>query len=862
MARDALAIGQEVEASGETAGGEVHVQAAVLNLCRIGAAIGLALDEGLGILQLEIQGAAGRPLPLDTLGLQQDEIRIEAGDLVGGNSLVQIQRFVRLGERAPTPPLQRGAGVGRCWQHWARRREGADGLGRRQVRAGKGGTLLIRGGGFVLARRGSMVGISLGAIEQLDPLGFVDLQNASALRGIKLQRAGALAAIAAARLAVRAEGAGNDRAGDYHDARGVGISVGGEVRALYTDGGDGGVEAKVVTGGLDGGTGDAARHAFMQIDAEAALGGVRGVDMVGSQGDGRLRAQDDEAVIAGTYIKVAVSTRGQPITGKYRVAGRERLLTLTDLTDRENDLPGRKGVILIGPGIGWGETDNQGHDGHDDGIQATLQRFARILGQHRAASMLWVVCVPAGLRLPFALERNGPCVIAQHEVAGEVGRAGGLVRGQGSFYSARLFCRASGLLSGLLTFMLHGCGLLARAGRGAILLLAMLCMPTQAAEGDDVYARALSAIAEGRHGEARVLLSQVAATQPEHAGAWLDLAILHCAMGNRVEAEALFETIELRFAPGPALRELIARQRASGCQRKRLPAAVRVRLGRGHDSNANQGASNPNLAIGAGPGSVTLVLAPEYEPRGDDFTHLQVDGVLPLSADNLLGFGQLSVRRHDQVHTFDISALALGVEKRWEPNDWQMQASLAGGALELDGQLYQQSALIQGQVTPPLPLPQPWTFSLVAAQSYLAYADQPVFDARQAELRGVLRREGQRTMLGLAAGGLRDYGQGNRPGGDRHGWSVSAWGSLLLWGQATGEFMWSQQRWQGSRDYAPGLIELKRRQDVNQWRLALTQPLGGRHSLVAELRQLDNEENISIFGYRSRQFSLSWQMDY
>lgn len=376
-----------------------------------------------------------------------------------------------------------------------------------------------------------------------------------------------------------------------------------------------------------------------------------------------------------------------------------------------------------------------------------------------------------------------------------------------------------------------------------------------------MYARALHAITEGRYEEARVLLSHLTATQPEHAGAWLDLAILHCALGNRAEAEALFATIELRFAPGPALRELMARQLASGCQRTRLPAAMRLRVSRGYDDNANQGASNPNLPVGGGPGGLTLVLAPEYAPRGDGFTSVQLDAALPLSDGDLVGFGQLAMRRHDEVHAFDTRTLALGLEQPWTLDDWKVRASAAGSLLELDGAPYQQSVLIQGQLTPPLPLPHPWQFSLAAAQSYLKYVDQSVFDARQSELRGVLSHEGARNRLNVAVGALRDYGRQDRPGGDRDGWSVNLWGRLL-WGSTTAEFMWSRQYWEGSRRFAPGLIEQVRKQDVEQWRLALVQPVSGRHSVVAEVRQVDSRENVSIFSFRSRQFALSWQLDF
>jgi hypothetical protein len=92
------------------------------------------------------------------------------------------------------------------------------------------------------------------------------------------------------------------------------------------------------------------------------------------------------------------------------------------------------------------------------------------------------------------------------------------------------------------------------------LLAAALCVwasvanaQTAAIDGEALYQQALHWMADGRNAEAREALLQLLALQPEHAGAWLDLAVLHCNMGQDQEAEALFATVTDRFAPPPAL---------------------------------------------------------------------------------------------------------------------------------------------------------------------------------------------------------------------------------------------------------------------------------------------------------------------
>ncbi len=76
----------------------------------------------------------------------------------------------------------------------------------------------------------------------------------------------------------------------------------------------------------------------------------------------------------------------------------------------------------------------------------------------------------------------------------------------------------------------------------------------------------MQSLAEGRLDETRELLQQVLRLQPNHAGAWMDMAVLQCNTGYAADAEALFDAIENRFAPPPALLEVIRQLRDRGCK--------------------------------------------------------------------------------------------------------------------------------------------------------------------------------------------------------------------------------------------------------------------------------------------------------
>ena len=187
--------------------------------------------------------------------------------------------------------------------------------------------------------------------------------------------------------------------------------------------------------------------------------------------------------------------------------------------------------------------------------------------------------------------------------------------------------------------------------------------PIPSASATDLYREAMLAITEGRLGDAERLLAELIAVEPDHAGAWLDLAILYCAAGNGAEAEHLFSEIERRYVPPPPILEVIAHQRKLGCAGWTAKNNARIRLGRGYESNVNQGARSPNFSIGSGGSQIDLVLLPEFRPRGDQFTNFSGELVRDFSQNGAFGVVQFQSRNYDQMSRYDTISLVCGRRK-------------------------------------------------------------------------------------------------------------------------------------------------------------------------------------------------------
>lgn len=377
-----------------------------------------------------------------------------------------------------------------------------------------------------------------------------------------------------------------------------------------------------------------------------------------------------------------------------------------------------------------------------------------------------------------------------------------------------------------------------------------------------LYRQALQAVAENRLEDAAALLERFIIDEPRHAGAFLELALAHCGLGNKEQALKLFATIEERFQPPPGIMEVIQQGRATGCARKaERPASWLFSVGRGRDNNVNQGTSNPNFTIGTGSNQSTRELDAEFLPQADSFSMVSASYVRPLTSRGTLGIVQAAARRHDHLHEQDSNSLLTGLEHSMTLGRWRVRATAAVGLTTLDGRMYQRQHQAQLRAAPPISLPENMDLAAAVNISHVAYPTRSTYDSNTVEASLILTQRSQRAHRQFTLSRLHDHGKALRPGGDRDGWFANAqWYTALRTGLYADANL-SHQYWRGERNYSPDLIEVARRQNTTTARAALQWYVQPNLSLHLEGRMVRNRENISLFQYNSRALQLSLRWD-
>jgi hypothetical protein len=406
---------------------------------------------------------------------------------------------------------------------------------------------------------------------------------------------------------------------------------------------------------------------------------------------------------------------------------------------------------------------------------------------------------------------------------------------------------------------------LARRAARLVGLCLVLFAGGQLAAAQDLYAEALEAVARNDSQAATELLAQLVRQQPDHAGAWLDMAMLYCSAGYTQQAMPLFDAIEHRFAPPPGILELIKLQRASGCQPS-TPVDVaapsgawRVQLGRGFESNVNQGARDLNVSLPGAAGPLELQLTPDSGAQGDGLTALDLDASLPLGGAGAQARAVWQSRRHDSLQRFDMQALTLGASQPWKTTHWRGQLEASASWMRLGDALYQRVAGVRVAAGPWQRLPAGWQADVSGGWTRTQYPTARNFDAQRVDVRGVLAYAAPGWSGHLLAGLQRDAPLAARPGGRRQGWSAE-WG--VRWpvaGTAVAELGASAQSWQDAQPYAPGLIDRARLQRTLSTRAALVWPAGAQGEWLLEARQVRNNENIGLFAYDALSLRLAYQ---
>jgi hypothetical protein len=384
----------------------------------------------------------------------------------------------------------------------------------------------------------------------------------------------------------------------------------------------------------------------------------------------------------------------------------------------------------------------------------------------------------------------------------------------------------------------------------------------QAAQQEELYRAALRALSEGRLEDASAMLQRVVDQQPRHAGAWLDLAISQCELGNAAEAERLFTRIEQGFALPPGIVETIARYRASACGK---PAAGRgawlLAATRGHDDNVNQGARDPRFTIGSGSTQTEYELDPAFLPKADSFSQLAGSWLRPLDDGGTNAIVQVYSRWHDHERAQDTASVLGAVEHTWKAGGWRLRGTGALGLVTLDRSLYQRQQQLQARLVPPLALAPEAELALYGNVSRVSYPTRPAYDGTTMELGGIASYRGKRSLTQATLTRLHDDSSEGRPGGDRQGW----FGSLQWYGELsdrlTLEAGLTRQRWRSDGLYSAGLIDTRRLQNTTTLRAAGQWRLRPHTSIVLEWRGAFDRENISLFQYNSRALQLSLRWD-
>jgi len=386
--------------------------------------------------------------------------------------------------------------------------------------------------------------------------------------------------------------------------------------------------------------------------------------------------------------------------------------------------------------------------------------------------------------------------------------------------------------------------------------------PTPTAE-ERLYQQALESLAEGRKSDASDQMMRLIGMVPQHAGAWLDLALIQCSLGQTNEAERLFATVETRFDPAREILELIAEARDTGCVAWTPSSTGSLSVTRGVDDNVNQGASNSTFIVEGPDGQLELPLLDDFLPKRDQYTQVGGDYVRDLTANGTMGFLQFQGRRYDQLRDYDTASLYAGVESPWRFGRWVVRGTGSLGVSGMGGHLYQRQAQGQLRVTPPLPLPPRTQLHLIGAATLTKYATLDTFDSEMVEARALLSHHTGSFSTNATFGVLSDRARDNRPGGNRHGSYLSVnLRQPLAWGTVA-ELAYTRQTWDSASAYSPELlIDQVRAQRTQVMRASLSYPVAKGQNVVLEARAVRNRENISIFQYNNRQLQLSWQWLY
>lgn len=335
------------------------------------------------------------------------------------------------------------------------------------------------------------------------------------------------------------------------------------------------------------------------------------------------------------------------------------------------------------------------------------------------------------------------------------------------------------------------------------------------------------------------------------AGDILDSAVEHCQRGERSQAMSMFEAIRAQLEPPPAILRLIHDLEASGCAGQAIPrgGSLRLQAGAGWDSNVSQGISARSLVLGSGDATLELELDESYRPRSSAFAQASIDYTLAVPEAGLNLQAAVGHRKNDREPAFDLTSASGSVGKAFTLGGQPLRAQLDLAEVWLGQRHYQRTQAGTLQWARP-DSSGGWVATVSATR--LRYLTQPSQNSVQME--AGISREFKLDASALFHGGvslLHDDANGMRPGGDRRGFQTQAGALLLAQGWRLKPQL-SYTAWDSRDAFAPGLIDVKRRNRLTYAVLQAERPLSPQSSLVLEWRGRWSRDTVPLYTYKAQ----------
>ena len=377
--------------------------------------------------------------------------------------------------------------------------------------------------------------------------------------------------------------------------------------------------------------------------------------------------------------------------------------------------------------------------------------------------------------------------------------------------------------------------------------------PLRGGDPEFDYMLGVLALQAGRPDVALTALERVVLHRPEHAGAWVDLAIAHQRLGDAESARAILMFVQKTFDPPPALqvqldtalRDLRHATRGSGWQ-------LEIGAQAGYVQNANSGLSLGSITLTQGGVAVPVELDPSQQARGDRVVQYRAGAYRiwrhPGGATSE-AFAALRSRQFDEESDFDFTDAGVGVQHtRPLGGAWAGFSGVSLRHLRLGSSSLANFRSLQGGLRRGLGACSATLRLEYELRDYLAAGYVP---ADIPWVGGGLDCVHGRLEVGISLRSGLDQPDEARAGGATRRNELTAYARRPLpWGW-TGEATLFAARNADRQGYSP-LLEDGARRDVERlgYRVSLSRPLGGQSArwiLQMDYERVADRSNLPLF---------------